>query len=95
MRKRLALVMCTKPHEGAWSRVKGNELGVRVSPLEMGECVRLDMVRDDGKVVSNYYVKAGAHPHPDLAKATRYRFVKVANEGAILTPTTVEVLLHG
>lgn len=91
MRTRLALIECKTSLEGEWSRVKGNELGLRISTLVKGEFIRLDIV----DAPSIFFRESGAHPVGAFANAKRYRVSKEVDHGVTPTPTTVEVLLHG
>ena len=91
MRTRLALVMCKTPHQGEWSRVRGNEVGLRISDLQKGEFIRLDVV----DAPSIYFHKSGTYPIGEFETAKRYRVSKLVDVDVVTKPTTVEVLLNG
>lgn len=93
-RIRLALVNC-ESGEGPWQVVRGGEQLARVTGLEDGERVWLDIdgMVGDTRFLPVFFDRPGSYPI-DLSGASRFRFRKVTN-GGLVSKTCVEVITDG
>jgi hypothetical protein len=88
MRTRLAMVACYGPHEGPWLRARGNEVGIRIKCLGIGEHVIVEHQNGSSQTTSFPLFSEGDFPIPDFS---RIRFWKVGGT----KPTSVEILVNG
>lgn len=82
--------MCTGTYEGPWCRARGNELGVIVSRLSPGESVSIEL--DGGE---SFQLESGYTAVDSIKKAQQYRVLKHVQDGAVMSPTMVEIHIDG
>jgi hypothetical protein len=86
---RLAMVACFGPHDGPWLRARGNEVGIRVEHLGVGEYVSVEYQNGSSQTNSYLISSPGDFPTPEAFK--RIRFRKLGG----VKPTTVALLVNG
>ena len=89
MRIRLAMVACYGPHDGPWLRARGNEVGIRVRCLGIGEYVSVEYQNESPQLTSILLSNEGDFPIPTPFKRIRFRKLGGAK------PTSVEILVDG
>ena len=87
----MALVACKEARPGPWMLPRGTEEAVKVSRLNEGEGVRLEVATH--LLTREFPLKSGLNPI-DVKDCVRYRVVKHL-ESDDPSPTTVEVLFNG
>lgn len=84
---RLAMVACFGPHDGPWLRARGNEVGIRVKCLGVGEYVVVEHQNGSPEMTSLLLSSEGDFPIPE--GFSRIRFRKLGG----VKPTTVALLV--
>lgn len=90
MRKRLGIIAFHKG-EGPWILAKGDERGLQISGLKVGEVLLLESEIKDQRNVPLALSEGNFLDFPD--RITRYRFVKTVEAGVTPSSTCVEVVL--
>lgn len=89
MKTRLALVACYDDVEGPWLRARGNETGIRVLGLGIGERIFMDIEANGSFKEPVLLPSEGTFSLPKNWDKVRFR-----KEGVGLKPTQVELLVN-
>ena len=90
MRTKLAMVACKEAAKGPWIRSRGDETGVRVSGLGVGELI--EMVVEVGKDQKSFcFDTNGEYPLPEAW--TRLRMEKHITDAKTCSATFVDLLV--